>query len=353
MVSKANICIIFGIQMATNLNTGINEILSKKVFKIESNQEFDELALDVFLFQYQNNIIYRNYADAIGKSPLKLKNVNDIPFLPISFFKTHKVICGENAKTDTIFQSSTTTLGTPSIHAVKDIELYKQSFRHGFKQFYGDIKEYCILALLPSYLERKGSSLVFMAEDMLKESNNPASGFYLHNIDELKTNLEALEKKGQKTLLIGVTYALLDFAAKYSIKLRNTIIMETGGMKGKRKEMPREEVHALLKRAFGLDKIHSEYGMTELLSQAYSQGNGIFKTPPWMKIVIRDVYDPLRTGLADEGGAINIIDLANIYSCSFIATDDAGIKHKDESFEISGRLDQSDVRGCNLMAEEI
>lgn len=329
------------------------DLLLKKVFGIRSGNEFEQTALEVFRLQYSQNKVYGSYADALGVNVEQVSGIRQIPFLPISFFKTHRVVCGEEGKDDTIFYSSTTTGGVPSAHIVKDIEIYKQSFRAGFNLFYGDIKEYCILALLPSYLERSGSSLVYMAEDLIKQSANPHSGFYLHNTDELKKKIDFLEKCGQKTLLIGVTYALLDFAEKYPMPLKHTIVMETGGMKGKRQEMPREEVHMLLKKAFSLDAIHSEYGMTELLSQAYSKGSGVFNCPPWIQVVIRDIYDPLKTGLVEEGGAINIIDLANISSCSFIATDDAGVRHKDGSFEVSGRLDQSDIRGCNLMAEEL
>jgi len=330
-----------------------NETLAKKVFGIQSNTNFEQIALDVFRFQYEHNKVYQSYVNALGKKPGAVEDIKDIPFLPIAFFKSHTVVCGDVFKDDTVFTSSTTTGSVPSKHIVKDIGIYQQSFRDAFRLFYGDIKEYCVLALLPSYLERSGSSLVYMAEDMIKQSANADSGFYLHNINELKDKITRLQDAGQKILLLGVTYALLDFAGQFPVKLKNTIVMETGGMKGKRKEMPREEVHSILKKALGLDAIHSEYGMTELLSQAYSKGNGIFNCPPWMRIVVRDIYDPLHTGLVGEGGAINIIDLANINSCSFIATDDAGIVHKDGSFSISGRLDASDIRGCNLMAEEL
>jgi len=330
-----------------------NDTLARKVFDTHSNNDFEALAMDIFHLQYKSNKVYQNYVDALYKGKPDVKEASQIPFLPISFFKSHKVVCGEQERSDTIFYSSTTTGNTPSAHIVKDVGVYEQSFRSAFNLFYGDIKEYCILALLPSYLERSGSSLVYMAEDMIRQSANSHSGFYLHNTAELNEKLALLEKTKQKTLLIGVTYALLDLAEQFSGKLQNTIVMETGGMKGTRKEMPRDEVHTILKRAFGLNSIHSEYGMTELLSQAYSKGNGVFNCPPWMKVVIRDVYDPLKTGLIEQGGAINIIDLANMNSCSFIATDDAGIVYKDGRFEISGRLDQSDIRGCNLMAEEL
>jgi len=339
--------------MSTRPDIPDNETLAKKVFSVSTHADFESVALDTFLYQYEHNKVYRSYADAMGKKPSTVKHVKDIPFLPVSVFKSHDVVCGDVFKDDTVFTSSTTTGGIPSKHIVKDIGIYQQSFRSGFRHFYGDIKEYCLLALLPSYLERTGSSLVYMADDMIKQSGNANSGFYLHNVNELKDKITKLEASGQKTLLIGVTYALLDFAEKHPIKLKNTIVMETGGMKGTRKELPRTEVHSILKKVFGVDAIHSEYGMTELLSQAYSKGNGIFNCPPWMRIVVRDIYDPMHTGLVGEGGAINIIDLANINSCSFIATDDVGIVHKDGNFEVSGRLDASDIRGCNLMAEEL
>ena len=335
------------------MDTFNNDILAQKVFGIHSKDDFKKVAFEVLRFQYTHNKIYRNYIDTLGIKPAQTARVEDIPFLPVSFFKTHKALCGEEDKNDIVFYSSATASGVASRHIVKNVSIYRQSFSRCFRHFYGDVTDYCILALLPSYLQRSGSSLVYMAEDMMKESGNPHSGFYLHNMDELAAKITLLEKAGQKTLLLGVTYALLDFAEKYPAKLNHTIIMETGGMKGKRREMPREEVHSLLKNAFGTVAIHSEYGMTELLSQAYSKGGGVFYCPPWMQVVIRDVYDPLHTGLTETGGAINIIDLANINSCSFIATDDAGIAHKDGSFEVSGRLDQSDIRGCNLMAEEL
>jgi hypothetical protein len=251
-----------------------------------------------------------------------------------------------------VFSSSTTTSGIPSRHFVKDISIYETSFRRGFEYFYGDIKEYCILALLPSYLEREGSSLVYMADVLIRDSKNPNSGFYIHEYEKLAATLKELEQKGQKTLLLGVTYALLKLAEEYPMLLKNTIIMETGGMKGKREELPKNEVHSILQKAFGLNSIHSEYGMTELLSQAYSVGQGIFRCPPWMRLLARDLNDPFNIGTVGSG-AINIIDLANINSCSFIATDDMGLLHKDANFEITGRVDYSDIRGCNLMAEDL
>jgi phenylacetate-coenzyme A ligase PaaK-like adenylate-forming protein len=250
---------------------------------------------------------------------------------------------------NTIFTSSGTTGQSTSKHYVTDIELYKKSYLKGFEYFYGSISDYCILALLPSYLERKGSSLIYMIDDLIKKSNHPESGFYLYQIDVLAEKLKKLDSKGEKVLLIGVSFALLDLVEKHQLQLKNTVVMETGGMKGRRKELIREELHGALKKGFGVERIHSEYGMTELLSQAYSHGNGIFKTPPWMKILIRDTEDPLTFLPYGKSGGINVVDLANMNSCSFIATQDLGKKYADESFEILGRFDHSDIRGCNLM----
>ncbi len=330
-----------------------NNKLKEDIFSSLSENDFERVALDIYRLQFEKNKVYNTYASAMGKTPANVKSLTDIPFLPVSFFKTHDIVCGDKNDSAKVFTSSSTTSDIPSKHIVTDISIYEKSFHKCFKDFYGDIKEWCILALLPSYLERSGSSLVCMAEDMVKQSANRHSGFYLNNMEELRDKLLLLEKAGQKTLLLGVTYALLNFSEKYPMKLKHTTIMETGGMKGKRKEMPRKEVHQQLIKAFGVSSIHSEYGMTELLSQAYSKGEGIFYAPSQMRIMVRDIYDPLQVGVKEQTGAINIIDLANINSCSFIATDDVGIVHENGSFEISGRLDQSDIRGCNLMAEEL
>ncbi|MEO6613216.1 MAG: acyl transferase [Chitinophagaceae bacterium] len=317
-----------------------------KIFDINKSG-FDALALEIFHSQVVQTPVYREYAAALHINPETVTRLEQVPFLPIRFFKTHAVQAGlfEPAA---IFESSGTTGSINSRHAVKDLSLYEESFTRGFNLFYGPAEDYCIIGLLPSYLERKNASLVYMADKLVGQSGHPQSGFYLDEYEKLATVLSELEKKQQKTLLIGVTYALLDFAEQYPIKLRHTNIMETGGMKGRKKEMIREEVHAILKEKFGLSVIHSEYGMTELLSQAYSKGAGIFTCPPWMKVVLRDEEDPLlikNTG----SGAVNIIDLVNIHSCSFIATDDAGRLYADESFEILGRMDGSDLRGCGLM----
>ena len=316
-------------------------------------QSFTETALDIFNFQYRQNPVYNQFCNALHIDSTKINDISNIPFLPIDFFKTHSITTTPFEPT-VIFESSGTTKITSSKHNVKDISLYQQSFTTAFNLFYGNATDWCILALLPSYLERNNSSLVMMADKLIHQSQHQKSGFYLNDLQQLSNTLIELEKQKQKTLLIGVTFALLDFAEQYPMHLHNTTIMETGGMKGRRQEMTRQEVHHILCHHFKVDKIHSEYGMTELLSQAYSKSDGIFNCPQWMKILIREDDDPLSVRAADKHniitGAVNVIDLANIYSCSFIATDDAGKLYPDESFEIIGRLDNSDIRGCSLLA---
>ncbi|SFW59783.1 acyl transferase [Cellulophaga fucicola] len=318
------------------------------IFNIQTEDEFNAAALAVFKFQYTSNLVYQEFCNLLNKNIVSVTNYTDIPFLPIQFFKSKKVLI-QNATPEITFSSSGTTGTVTSKHYVSNVQVYIDSYLKGFKYFYGDIREYCVLALLPSYLEREGSSLIYMADDLIKKSNHPDSGFYLNNIDALVTKLQALEKKGVKVLLIGVSFALLDVAEQYNLNLKNTIVMETGGMKGRRKELIREELHQELQKGFGVTEIHSEYGMTELLSQGYSKGNGIFNTPPWMKILTRDPEDPLTLQTTGKTGGINVIDLANINSCSFIATQDLGKVHQDNSFEIIGRFDNSDIRGCNLL----
>ena len=318
------------------------------IFQINSKKEFQRITMKVYRFQYENNPVYKQFCDLLMRTPETVKNTLDIPFLPIEFFKT-KTILSSNVPLQTTFTSSGTTGMITSKHYVTDLSIYESSYLKAFSQFYGNNEDYAVLALLPSYLEREGSSLIYMVDDLIKSSNHPDSGFYLHNYDELAKKLIDLDNEGQNVLLIGVTYALLDLIENYHLNLKNTIIMETGGMKGKRKEMIREELHQLLCKGFGVSKIHSEYGMTELLSQAYSLGNGIFECPPWMDIFIRDTEDALSYVDYGKTGGVNVIDLANIYSCSFIATQDLGKKHNNQSFEILGRFDNSDIRGCNLM----
>jgi hypothetical protein len=321
-----------------------------KIFSV-TESGFSQLALDIFHFQYEANSVYNSYVNALGKTPSDVDEIEKIPFLPISFFKTDEIKTGKfNA--EVIFKSSGTTQTINSQHHVKDASIYTKSFTTAFKKIYGEPQEWSVLGLLPSYLEKGNSSLVYMVDDLIKQSRHPQSGFYLYDLDKLKETLLSLEKSNQKSLLIGVTYALLDFAEKFPVTLKNTIIMETGGMKGRREELTRIEVHDQLKKAFGKTEIHSEYGMTELLSQAYAKKEGRFECPPWMKVLIRDDEDPLTVQHSASGvlsGAINIIDLANVYSCSFIATDDVGKLYPDKSFEVLGRMDGSDLRGCSLL----
>ncbi|MEK8179317.1 acyl transferase [Flavobacterium buctense] len=318
------------------------------IFSISSQKQFDKIALKVFRYQYENNLVYREFCDFLNTDVQKVKSLPQIPFLPIQFFKSHDVISNTDEILETFTSSGTTGMIT-SKHLVTDISLYEQSYRLAFSEFYGNIEDYAVLALLPSYLERNGSSLIYMVKDLIELSNNEHSGFYLHNYDELISKLIELDNSGQNVILIGVTYALLDLIEKQNFQLKNTIIMETGGMKGKRKEIIREELHEILCQGFGVSSIHSEYGMTELLSQAYSLGNGIFECPSWMQILIRDTEDALTYVNYGKTGGVNVIDLANINSCSFIATQDLGKKQPNNSFEILGRFDNSDIRGCNLM----
>lgn len=317
------------------------------------DKNFTSLALAVFRFQYQHNLLYKKYCDTLKTNAGKIDCIRQIPFLPIQFFKGHRV-AATPFEAEVVFESSGTTQTINSSHYVKDISLYRQSFNKAFRLFYGDPAAWCIIALLPSYLERNNSSLVKMVDELIQQTGHAQSGFYLHDFTKLHSTLQHLEQQQQKTLLLGVTFALLDFAEQYPIPLKYTTIMETGGMKGRREELTRHEVHKILCGSFQVAKIHSEYGMTELLSQAYSTGNGIFNCPPWMQVLLRDEDDPfaIHTAPADNtiSGAINIIDLANIYSCPFIATEDAGKLHPGGSFEILGRLDNSDIRGCSLLS---
>lgn len=323
-------------------------ISQEDIFQINSKKEFEKITLKVFRHQYDNNLVYQQFCNFLMKDKNNVKSVLDIPFLPIQFFKSHEVLSSQDVVQTTFTSSGTTGMQT-SKHLVTDVSWYEESYRLAFSEFYGNIEDYCVLALLPSYLEREGSSLIHMVEDLITLSNHEDSGFYLNNYDELISKVIELDTSGQNVLLIGVTYALLDLIEMQNFQLKNTIIMETGGMKGKRKEMIREELHSLLCNGFGVSKIHSEYGMTELLSQAYSLGDGVFECPPWMQILIRDTEDALTYVADGKTGGINVIDLANINSCSFIATQDLGKKQPNHSFEVLGRFDNSDIRGCNLM----
>jgi len=326
----------------------LQKYMQNNVFNIKNKEDFKQMAFSVFRHQFENNKVYRSFCDLLYIHPSDIHSLEQIPFLPIQFFKNKKIISSLE-EVQEVFTSSGTTGSITSKHYVTDIEFYKESYLKGFAHFYGNIEDYAVLALLPNYLERKGSSLVYMVADLIKRSKNKKSGFYLNNIDELAKKLIHLDKKGQKTLLIGVSFALLDLIEKHKFQLKNTIVMETGGMKGRRKELVRDELHQILQNGFGVDAIHSEYGMTELLSQGYSKGNGIFETPSWMRILTRDTEDALTILPTGKAGGINIIDLANYNSCSFLATQDLGKVHQNGTFEIIGRFDNSDIRGCNLM----
>ena len=320
----------------------------EKIFDIKNHWEFKKQCLDIYNFQYENNMVYQNYCNMICEDPTDVNEINKIPFLPISFFKTKKILSTDNF--EKVFYSSGTTTNSRSKHFISSLKLYQKSFINNFKLNYSDITQYTILALLPNYYENKDSSLIYMIEKLIKLSKSKESGFFLDDYVNLSKKLIELDtKKEKKTILIGVPYALLDMIDFTQFQLNNTIIMETGGMKGRRKEMVRTELHEKLKRGFGVSKIHSEYGMTELLSQAYSKGDGIFKTPSWMKVIIRDINDAQNLDFNKKSGAINIIDLANYNSCSFIATDDMGKHVNDDEFELIGRVDNSDIRGCNLL----
>ena len=323
-------------------------VSNSDLFSVSNQKQFEKIALKTFRYQYENNLVYQEFCDLLHTDVQKVKTLQQIPFLPIQFFKSHRVVSNNEAP-QAIFTSSGTTGMTTSQHLVTDVSLYEESYRRGFSQFYGNIENYVVLALLPSYLEREGSSLIYMVEDLIQLSNQPESGFYLNNHNELIEKLIELDSQGQNVILIGVTYALLDLIEKRKFQLQNTIIMETGGMKGKRKEMIREELHQQLCAGFGVSSIHSEYGMTELLSQAYSLGEGVFECPSWMQILIRDTEDALSYITNGKTGGINVIDLANRNSCSFIATQDLGKKYANGTFEVLGRFDNSDIRGCNLM----
>lgn len=331
--------------------------LIDKIFDMESS-DFEAIALEVFRFQYENNTLYHSFSNALCRTPDTVQSLIQIPYLPIACFKSHAV-ASTHFEPQAIFESSGTTGTINSKHLVKDLDLYKTAFTKGFQHFYDNPSEWCIIGLLPSYLERQHSSLVIMVDELVKMSGHPQSGFYLNEYERLKVVLETLEQQGQKTLLIGVSFALLDFAELYAMDLNYVTLMETGGMKGRRKELVREELHAFIGNRLGVPAIHSEYGMTELLSQAYSSGQGLFEPSPWMKILLREEDDPLE--VKDNNsiiagsritGLINVIDLANIYSCSFIATDDVGKLYSNGYFEVIGRSDISDLRGCSLMVAQ-
>lgn len=331
------------------------ENITEKLFGLKTAEEFDTVCMQVFRHQAEHCPVYKEYLQLIGQQPNKIGTPQQIPHLPIRFFKSHKIVSNspfrKNGAAEALFTSSATTGMTPSSHYVADVSVYENSFTKGFELFYGKPQNYTVLALLPSYLERKGSSLVYMAESLIKQSNSPLSGFYLYNHEDLYNALGHCKQHG-RTILIGVSFALLDFVSKFKTDFPELIVMETGGMKGRGKEIERGELHRILKEGFGVEAIHSEYGMAELLSQAYSQGNGTFQTPPWMRIQIRDLYNPFKNiDIPGNPGGINITDLANINSCSFIETEDMGRLFKDGSFAIDGRIKDSELRGCNLLLE--
>ena len=345
--------------------------LTNRIFSLQNGSayEFEEIAIDLFKLQYTYNKVYKSFTDALAIKADEVDTLNKIPFLPISFFKTNKVITDIiEPKHPILFSSSGTTQTGTSFHHVNDVALYEKSFLRCFNEFFGKPNDYCIIALLPSYLERTDSSLVYMTEKLIKESKHPSSGFYLahrfssfndfaecekhlDDFDAVIQTIKSLKQQKQKTLLLGVSYALLDLAERNISLSDNFIVMETGGMKGRRKEMLKEELHTILKEKLKVDTIYSEYGMTELLSQGYSLQNRLFQTPPWMRILIRDTNDPFNYVLPNKTGGINVIDLANLNSCSFIATQDLGKLHANNSFELMGRFDNSDIRGCNLLVE--
>ncbi len=329
--------------------------LTRNIFSIKSHEQLEALSLEVFKFQYKNNPVYQDFVDNLGIKDHDVSSIRDIPFLPVEVFKAHRVV-SSTREPEAIFVSSGTTGGTVSRHEIVDLSIYENSFTTCFELFYGKISNFCILALLPSYLENSESSLIYMVNHLIRKGSNPESGFFLDNMQELVEKLGALSNKGEYILLFGVSFALLDLMNQVnntSINWSNIIVMETGGMKGKRKEIIREDLHNQLKEVCAVDNIHSEYGMTELLSQSYSKGQGVFYSPPWKKVLIRDINDPLSYVEHGKRGGINIIDLANIYSCSFIATADLGVAYSNGSFEVLGRFDNSDLRGCNLLLESV
>lgn len=327
----------------------VKDFIDSSLYDCHKNVSLPEtVAIKVFLHQYSNCEPYRRYVNYIGTDPDSVTSIETIPFLPVQFFKSEEIYSG-NGVPEKVFTSSATTGMEPSHHPVADISIYDSSFLNGFRIFYGDPADYVILALLPSYLEREGSSLVYMADKLIRMTGSSESGFYLNNLRELLNKITSLRKSNKKVILLGVSFALLDFATEYKIEFPELIVMETGGMKGRGREIERDELHKILKNCFGVENIHSEYGMAELLSQAYSNGGGIFQTPPWMEILIRDLNNPFRIAGAGKRGGINIIDLANVNSCSFLETEDMGIKTAGNGFKILGRIKNSELRGCNLL----
>jgi phenylacetate-coenzyme A ligase PaaK-like adenylate-forming protein len=329
----------------------MNADLRDRIFNIGSSQDFEETALEIFRIQAETNPVYKDFIVSLGIKREHIKYLSQIPFLPIEFFRNHKVVTG-NSPAEAVFESSGTTGIRASRHYISDLSIYEESFLTGFRFFFGNPGEYFFAGLLPSYLERGNSSLIYMVERLVKASSDQSSGFFINEVEKLLAALQTVKNEKRKGILIGVSFALLDLAERYSPDLSGINVVETGGMKGRRKEITREELHSILKNKFNIQYVQSEYGMTELLSQAWSKGDGLFYCPPWMKTVIRDPGDPLSviTGFGTTGG-INIIDLANLNSCSFLATGDLGKLYEDGGFKVLGRFDSSDIRGCNLLVE--
>ncbi len=325
--------------------------LINRIFNIGNEIEFEELSLKVFHFQHENNKVYNTWCKLMKVEPSQVKSINQIPFLPISFFKTHDVVSFNKEDRVHFFKSSGTTGLQTSKHYIYELGIYERSFVKCFEEFFSKVEDYCFIALLPNYLEQENSSLVYMIDNFIKKSKYRESGFYKDSLQGVIQKLKVLEEKNTKTILFGVTYALLDLIEIEKLSLKNTIVFETGGMKGRRKEIIREELHRILSNGFAIKGIASEYGMCELFSQAYSKGEGIFNCPKHMSVIIRDTYDPLSYIGNNKTGGINVIDLANIYSCSFIETEDLGKTYPNNSFELLGRIDNTTTRGCNLMYE--
>lgn len=319
-----------------------------KIFRVQDAGDFDRLALELFYYQASHNPVYRQYIKHLGRHPTEITHLEEVPFLPLSAFRQHRVITG-GGQLQKCFRSSGTTGSAPSRHFVTDMALYRESFTRAFRHFYGPPEQYCLLGLLPSYIEREDASLVYMVQELMRQTNDAASGFYLRDHQRLLRVMHQRLAEGGKVLLLGVTFALLDLAENAEPVGENLIVIETGGMKGRREEMTREAVHQRLKAAFGVSQIHSEYGMTEMLSQAYSRGGGRFETPPWLRVQTRDPRDPFAAVRPGKTGGLNLIDLANVHSCAFLETQDLGRLHEDASFEVLGRFDNADIRGCNLM----
>ena len=320
-------------------------LIDEKIFSIGNDEEFEAVALELFRWQAERCMPYRQYIGLLGIDPQSVKSIEQIPFLPIELFKSHDIYCGDTTP-EKVFTSSSTTGQTPSRHLMQSLSHYERTFTAAFEQFYGATEGWSIYGLLPNYLQREGSSLVYMVDRLLARCGS--GGFYLNDYDKLLADMAADTKP---KILLGVSYALWDLAERYTPKLQQTIVMETGGMKGHREELPKEELHRVLCNAFNVSAIHSEYGMAELTSQAYSRGGNRFFAPPWLRIITRDLNDPFRLLPAEHRGGINIIDLGNVYSCAFIQTEDAGRVFDDGSFEIAGRIDKSEIRGCNLLVQ--